>query len=106
MEIPVINASQSTVVEAVTIPAKTYDRYWLASCVIQAFDLNKQPKAEIELVKYRQTESGGEAAPEPSVIIKVEDLFDKAAADPDLATVMGLLLQYVIKIGKEKGLVS
>ncbi len=106
-ELPTITPADPVVIPEITTPAKTYDKMRLVSLVIQGFDLNKDADAFCELQAYRDADDGSyEAAPGPSTVFKIEGLNALAANDSDLAMTMGMVLNMVIKFGKEQNLLA
>lgn len=112
MALPDIVTANPVVVPPITVPERVYDRLWLATCVIQATAVGGEANAAVELVPYRILEDGSsEVAPAPSIQFTIENLFALAATraaigDTGLATVMTLLLQEVVKLGRERGIVA
>lgn len=105
MPLPTIDAAEPTIIPEVIIPAKTYDKFWMATLVINASDPNGIASAGIELIKYRDLDDGTkEVSQEPSIQVKLDNLTQLLGTDPDLGPVVFGLLNYVIKVTKQQGL--
>lgn len=112
-DFPVIPASDTTPVEITTqvvttqTDTKTYDRWWIERFRVPAPDPNAPVNAVAVITKGRKDENGvWELSPRPEdkKEIVIEDIFTLAMSDPEVAAVMGGLLQIVARIGAEKGL--
>ena len=100
MAIETLFAASPTVINA------TYDKVWVEEIVISAPEFGGDATARVRLRKFRSTEGGGEFSPDPGQWISVEGIIAGAEADPDLAAVVGSLMAYVAKKGREEGVIA
>lgn len=100
MSIPVLVASQPT-----EVPAKVFDKWWVQTILIQAPNPNGDAAANVVLQKFRTDENGAAELSQETVNLAVPGLLSAAATDPELALVVGGLLNYVMKVGQQQGVV-
>jgi hypothetical protein len=101
MPIPTLSAADPLVV-----PAKTYDSIWVEEVVISAPDINAPVNARVRLRRFGIVDGVAELESAPGQWVEVSDVLTGAAADPELAAVVGSLMVYVAKIGREQGVVA
>jgi hypothetical protein len=100
ISVPTLMAANPTSINAV------YDKVWVEEVVISAPTLGGDATARVRLRKFRSTEDGGEFAPEGGEWLQVDSLLAGAETDPDLAAVVGSLMDYVAKVGREQGVIA
>jgi len=76
------------------VPEKTYDLLWLSQVVIMANDPNRTVRVQGKIDKGRILEDGKtwELKPGGSTDVVINDFFAEAEKDPELATIMGMIL--------------
>ena len=99
MNIPIITASNPTVV-----PAKTYDKWWVKSLLIQGPNPNSDIDAHIVLGKFLTNGDGIAELSEETEVIDVEGLLTLSETDSDLASVVTGILTYINRICVDKGI--
>lgn len=110
MDLPIIRATNVTTAPAV--PEKIYDRYWINPIRIEgiAGNPNRPLTAIANLCKACILDNGSwELSPtDVPVFIRIDDVIGTATAeamagDTDLATIMALILGYLVKKGAAQG---
>ena len=99
-DIPTLYAAEPLAISA------TYEKLWLREVVISAPVVGGEAEARVMLTRFRTTEDGVEEAPAEPLRLHLRDLLAGADADPDLAAVVGALMNYVAKVGIEQGVVA
>lgn len=100
MAIPVLVAAQPT-----EVPAKVFDKWWVQTILIQAPNPNGDANAHVVLRKFRTDDNGTAELSEETTTLDVPGLLSAAQTDPELALAVGSLLGYIMKVGKEQGVV-
>jgi hypothetical protein len=101
MAVPTLLAAAPTAINA------TYDKIWVEEIVISAPALGGDATARVRLRKFRTLEDGtGEFAPDAGEWLQVDSLLAGAETDPDLAAVVGSLMNYVAKVGIQQGVIA
>lgn len=100
MPIETLYAAAPTVINA------TFDKIWIEEIIISAMSLGGEATARVRLRKFRTTEDGAEFSPDPAETLTVEEVLAGAEADADLAAAVGAMMNYVAKIGREKGVIA
>jgi hypothetical protein len=85
--------------------AATYDRLWVREIVVSSVT-GGDAEARVTLVRFRTTETGVEEAPAEPIRLHVRDLLAGAEADADLAAAVAALMNYVAKVGVERGVIA
>ncbi len=101
MSLPILSAALPT-----TIPAKVYDRVWVEKIVIQGPDPNGEVFGELKLHKYGMFDGVAELEPNEGEWIRIDNMLEKSTSDPELASAMSSLIGYVMKLGKQKNIIS
>jgi hypothetical protein len=101
MSLPILSAASPT-----TIPAKVYDRVWVEEIVIKGPDPNGEVSGEVKLHKYGMFDGEAELDPNGGEWIRIDNMLAESAVDADLASAMGSLISYVMKLGKQKNIIS
>jgi hypothetical protein len=101
MSLPILSAASPT-----TIPTKIYDRVWVEEIVIKGPDPNGEVSGEVKLHKYGMFDGVAELEPDGGQWIRIENMLAESEADADLAAAMGSLIAYVMKLGKQKNIIS
>lgn len=108
--LPILDAADPTV-----IPEKTYDRVWIEEIAIKAPDPNGEVVGEVKMHKYGMfpgTDAEGNAVevaeldPQGGKWIRIDNMLETAAEDPDLQTAFGALIGYVAKLGAENNIIT
>jgi hypothetical protein len=100
MAVPTLSAANPTVINA------TYPSIFVEEVVLSG-ELNGDFNARVRLRKFRTLEDGtGEFAPDAGEWLTVDSLLAGAETDPDLAAVVGSLMAYVAKVGREQGVIA
>jgi len=111
----VVPAENEKIIPEKIIPAtdeKIYDKYWMTQISILSPDPTKDSTVVVQLVPARDVDVGGgqivkELMPDASPVTIVErNLFAKAATDEDLANSIVSVLDSIMDIGKEQGLLQ
>ena len=100
MPIETLYAAAPTVINA------TFDKIWIEEIVISAMSLGGEATARVRLRKFRTTEADAEFSPDPAETLTVEEVLAGAEADAGLAAAVGAMINYVAKIGREKGVIA
>jgi hypothetical protein len=101
MAVPTLMAASPTSINAV------YNKIWVEEVVVSAPTLGGDATARVRLRKFRTLPDGsGEFAPEGGEWLQVDSLLAGAESDPDLAAVVGSLMNYVAKVGIEQGVIA
>jgi hypothetical protein len=109
MELPVITASVATSVQVpVTVSSQTitYDRWWQADMSINSHNPNGVVNAVAMMVKGRKLEDGTwELSKDDNDVayISINDIFNLAETDAEVAHAIGAVLALVVRIGVEQG---
>lgn len=94
-------------IEPSTIPAKTYDKYWVVNVNINAPNAGGDATASVFLRKFGVFDGVAEFMPnELGTNIVIDNILSKSAEDNDLANIVQSLLLYIRKAGIEQGLVA
>lgn len=94
-------------IEPSTIPAKTYDKYWVSNVNISAPNVNGDANANILLRKFGVFDGVAEFMPNDlGTNIIIDNILSKSSEDNDLANIVQSLLLYIRKAGIEQGLVA
>jgi hypothetical protein len=91
-------------------PEKTYTKYWMQRFEIIASHPLKDAIANITLVPYNETKDGKSVVDvqmgyQNEVRFQIYNLFELAATDVEIAQIIGLLLNKVDKVAKQKALI-
>lgn len=101
MSLPILTASSPT-----TVPAKVYDKWWINTINISAPDPNGDAYASVTLVKFATNEDGTASVLNEYVNLEMSALLSGASSDPELAQVIIGLMNYIMKVGQERGIVA
>lgn len=101
MSLPILTASNPT-----TVPAKTYDKWWINNININAPDPNGDAYANVTLVKFATNEDGSASVSNEYANLDMNALLSGASSDPELASVIVGLMNYIMKVGQSKGIIS
>ena len=99
--LPILNAKEPTV-----IPEKTYNRVWVEEVAIKAPDPNGEVIGEVKMHKYGMFDGVAELEPNGGEWIRIDNMLEKSTSDPELASAMSSLISYVMKLGKQKNIIS
>lgn len=99
-EIPYVPSKTPTVLPAVK--ERTYDRFWIRRIIIDAENPSDPVVAIAKLHKGRMIDDVTELSPvDEPVYLRIDNVFATASEDADLATAMGALIAYVIKLASQ-----
>jgi hypothetical protein len=101
MSLPILSATNPT-----TVPAIVYDKWWIQKIEIQAPSPNHDASANIILVKFATNEDGIATVSNETVAMEMNNLLSNATNDPELAMVIGGLMNYIMKVGQNRGIVA
>lgn len=109
-DLPILNAADPS-----EIPAKVYDRVWVEEVVIRAPDPNGDISGEVKLHKYGMFSAldpegeeiqVAELDPNGGKWIRVSNMLEKSASDPNLQAAMAGIIGYVAQLGVENNIIS
>lgn len=101
MSLPILSASNPT-----TVPAKVYDKWWIDTINIVAPDPNGDARASVTLVKFSTNEDGTASVSNEFTTLQINGLLSDASSDPELASVITGLMNYIMKIGQSQGIIA
>lgn len=101
MNLPILSASNPT-----TVPAKIYDKWWIDTINIVAPDPNGDARASVTLVKFATNEDGTISSSNEFATLEMNGLLSGAASDPELASVISGLMNYIMKVGQAQGIIA
>jgi len=101
MSLPILTATNPT-----TVPAKIYDKWWINTISINAPDPNGDAYANVTLVKFATNEDGTASILNEYVNLEMSALLSGASSDPELAQAIIALMNYIMKVGQERGIVA
>jgi hypothetical protein len=101
MSLPILSASNPT-----TVPAIVYDKWWIQKIEIQAPSPNHDASANIVLIKFATNEDGSATVSNETASMEMNNLLSNSANDPELASVIGGLMNYIMKVGQNQGIIA
>jgi hypothetical protein len=101
MSLPILAATNPT-----TVPAKVYDKWWISNININAPDPNGDAYASVSLVKFATNEDGSASVSNEYVNLDMNALLSGASSDPELASVIIGLMNYIMKVGQSRGIIA
>jgi hypothetical protein len=101
MSLPILSASNPT-----TVPAIVYDKWWIQKIEIQAPSPNHDASANIILVKFATNTDGSATVSNEIASMEMNNLLSNSANDPELASVIGGLMNYIMKVGQNQGIIA
>lgn len=101
MSLPVLSATNPT-----TVPAKVYDKWWISNININAPDPNGDAYASVSLVKFATNEDDSASVSNEYVNLDMNALLSGASSDPELASVIIGLMNYIMKVGQSRGIIA
>lgn len=104
--IPVIEAVTPITEPASVIPEKMYNKLWISAFVISSPDPNQSSEAQVVFNYYAEKDGVKELRQNSSFAIKIENLFARAKKDSELELLLNNLTNYIIKVGKEQGVIK
>lgn len=94
-------------IEPSTIPAKTYDKYWVVNVNINAPNAGGEATASVFLRKFGVFDGVPEFMPgDLGTNIVIDNILHKSSEDDDLANIVQSLMLYIKKTGIERGVVA
>ena len=101
MSLPILTASDPT-----TVPAKVYDKWWISNINIIAPNPNQDASASVTLVKFATNEDGSASLSDECAYLDMGGLLSGAPSDPELASVIVGLMNYIMKVGQDRGIIA
>lgn len=100
MSLPILAAANPT-----TVPAKVYDKWWISNINIIAPNPNEDAFASVTLVKFATNEDGSASMSNEQTNLDMNALLSGASSDPELASVIIGLMNYIMKVGRGRGII-
>ena len=100
-----INAT--TPIEVPPVQAITYDSWVIKHMVFVGEGITRPAQARITFQRGKKNEDGSwllSNDPEHVTVMDIDDIFQEAFADPEVAEAVGKFLNAIDKIGKNKGI--
>ena len=101
MSLPILAATNPT-----TVPAKVYDKWWISNIIINSPDPNGDAYANVTLAKFATNEDGSATLSNEYTNLEMQGLLSGASSDPELASVIVGLMNYIMKVGQDRGIIA
>lgn len=101
MSLPILNASEPTVV-----PSKTFDKWWIKEINIIAPDPNGDAHAHVVLAKFRTKDDGLAELSSETNDLNIMNILSSSQNDGELASIINYLMTYIARVGIEQGIIK